>query len=353
MTELYDVLTEGRIPSYDEEIYKKIKDNWDRISKPIDSMGAFEDIISRIGAIQGRIDPGVRKNAVLVFAADNGIVEEGVSQSGQEITAICADGIADMRRSVSVMAESLSVDVKVIDVGVAKELTSPNIIREKIRRGSRSFLHEPAMTGEETMRALNAGYKRVKECADSGYDLVGIGEIGIGNTTTASAVTTALLNLPAEAVTGRGAGLNDEGLRRKIGIIDRCVKKYGLGGDPLRVLETVGGYDIAAMAGACIGGAVCKIPVILDGFISNVAALVSERLVEGTGKYLIASHLSGERAAGIILNELGLEPVINARMALGEGTGAVMMMGLIKTADAVYEHCNTFTQDGIEQYRRL
>ncbi len=354
MAGIEDVLRQGYVPSYDKGLYNSIKDKWDRVSKPIDSMGVFEEITSRIGAIQGREKPGVVKNVILVFASDNGIVAEGVSQSGQEITAICADGIADMKRSVSVMAESIKADVKLIDLGVAFELASPNISNEKIRKSSRNFMLEPAMTREETVKAINVGFSHVKESADAGYDLVGIGEIGIGNTTTSSALASILLSLPAEDVTGRGAGLDDKGLARKTEVIDTCVRKYNLtSDDPLKALETVGGYDIAAMVGACIGGAVFGIPIVLDGFISNVAALIAERLVKGTKDYLIASHLSGERAAGLVLKELELAPVIDAHMALGEGTGAVMMMGLLQTANAVYEHCNSFKEDGIEEYKRL
>ena len=354
MLEIEKILNEKSIKSPNEDIFRLIKQRWDSVSKPLDSMGEFETLLSRIGAIQNRTMPTLNRCIALVYAADNGIVSEGVSQAGQEITAICADAIADGKKSVSVMAKANNIEVRLIDVGVNANLSSPNVIDEKIRFGTRDFLIEPAMTEEETLMAMEAGYRQALRCHDEGADAVLIGEIGIGNTTTSSVVAAAFLKKDAEAVTGRGAGLSDEGLRRKIEVINSAVQKYDLqNADPLKVLSIGGGYDIAAMCGTIIGCAVCSMPLILDGMISAAAALVACRLVDGVKDYLLASHCSREGAGKMMLDELGLKPVIYADMALGEGTGAVMMVPLLRTALQVLAECSTFDDDGIEAYKHF
>ena len=335
----------------DKNAYKAVKDHWDKVSKPLDAMGDFEDIICRIGSIQGLENPKVSKNIILTFCSDNGIVDEGVSQCDRSITALCSKDIADGKKSVNVMAKANNIDVLAIDVGIEKKVDTPNIRDCNIRRCSRNFLKERAMTEEETKKAIKVGLDLVRECRKKGYDLIGIGEMGIGNTTTSSAVAAALLMLPASEVTGKGAGLSGEGLIRKVSVVREAIDKYDLyGAGTLEVLSAVGGYDIAAMAGVCIGGAVYKMPIVLDGVISNVAALVAERLLRGTREYLIASHKSGEDWAEVILKELNLKPVIDAKMALGEGTGAVMMISLIKTAYEVFSSCSDFETVGMEAY---
>lgn len=350
-TSIEEALRVGVIATYNQKIYKDVKNRWDKLSKPLDALGDFEDIISKIGAILESTVPRTDKITTLVFASDNGIVGRGISQAGQEITAICADAIADMKKSVSVMAMANNIQVKVIDVGVNAVLKSDAVIDKKVRMGSRDFLTEEAMTREEVMMALSAGFDAVYEEKIQGTDVICVGEIGIGNTTTSSAIAAAILKVPAAVVTGRGAGLSDEGLATKIQVIDQGIAKYDLyGKNAFDILKAVGGYDIAALAGAMIGGAVYGMPIILDGMISAAAALVAENLVRGVSNYLIASHSSKESACGRMLSEIGLKPVIDANMALGEGTGAVMMASLIKTANEVLLRCSSFEEDGIEAY---
>lgn len=351
MTDIREIVGKGYIEGYSLDIYRDVKDRWDKVSKPLDSMGAFEDIISEIGAIQGTKDVRVDKNVILVFGADNGVVAQGISQADQSITALCVSDIADGKKSVNVMAKAAGIDVWAVDVGVADDMKSNKVIDRKIRRGTRDFSIERAMTEEETWKALQTGFDMVSKCRKEGFDMVGIGEMGIGNTTTSSAVTASLLMMPAFDVTGRGAGLSDDGLMRKVNVIDAAIEKYNLyGADTFKVLSAVGGYDIAAMAGCCIGGAYYHVPIVLDGVISNVAALVAERLIRGVREYIIASHRSRETAADEIFHELNLRPVIDADMALGEGTGAVMMISLIKTAYEVLSNCLDFDEVGMEAY---
>ena len=341
------------ITGYDKELYSRIKLGWDHVAKPLDSMGTFEEVLSEIGAIQGQLIPAVSKSCILVCCADNGIVEEGVSQSGQEITAICADNIANGRSSVAIMAKQTGTDIHAVDIGINGDAQIPNVRNLKVRKGTRNFLKEPAMTESEVLQALRTGMELVREHREQGYTILGIGEMGIGNTTTASAVTAALLNLPAGEVTGRGAGLDDRKLNHKIQVIRQALEQWNLSEkSAFEILRTVGGLDIACMAGICIGGALWHVPVVLDGFISLAAALAACRMVPGAREYLIASHSGKEPAMQKIEKELELSPVIYAKMALGEGTGAVLMLSLLKTANAVYESSCSFDDAGIGQYQR-
>ena len=220
-------MEELSVTGFDRGIYRQVKAKWDAVAKPLDSLGRFEEFLCRIGAIQGSVLPKVNKSRVIVCCADNGIVEEGVSQCGQEVTAICAENIAGGRSSVAVMAKQAGIDILCVDVGINSEGALQGVRNLKIRRGTRNFLKEPAMTFEETERAIQTGMNLVKESQDAGYEILAVGEMGIGNTTTSSAVTAAILRLPAETVTGRGAGLDDKGLLRKREVIRQALQNYG------------------------------------------------------------------------------------------------------------------------------
>jgi len=375
------------VTGYDRRTYRQVKAKWDAVAKPLDGMGRFEELLSRVGAIQGNVIPKVTKSRVIVCCADNGVVEEGVSQCGQEVTAICAESIANGRSSVAIMAEQADVDVLCVDVGIASDKAINGVRNEKIRKGTGNFLREPAMTADETEKAIQTGINLVRESLEAGYEILGIGEMGIGNTTTSSAVTAALLRLPAEIVTGRGAGLDEKGLQRKRAVIRKALETYGFYAEreilsnevakigieldkksagekaypeketererALKVLAAVGGLDLACLAGICLGGAKYHVPIVLDGFISLAAALVACRIEPLTKEFLIPSHSGKEPAVKAIEAELGLSPVIYAKMALGEGTGAVMMLQLLKTANAVLERSTSFEAAGIEQYERF
>ncbi len=341
------------IDTPDEEIYRKVLQNWDSIAKPLDGMGRFEKITAQIGAITGTDEIDISRKAVLIMCADNGIVEEKVSQSGQEVTAAVAEQMGKGLSSVGRMAALIGADTIPIDIGINRKELISGVLDRKIRCGTRNFRNEPAMTEEETVRAIMTGIETVAECKEKGYRLLATGEMGIGNTTTSSAVTAALLQCSAEDVTGRGAGLSDERLVYKRRIIAESIEKYELAGaEPFPVLQTVGGFDIAGLAGVCIGGALYHIPIVLDGVISMTAALAAERMVPGTAHYLIASHRGKEPAVERLARELGVTPVIDGEMALGEGTGAVMMMSLLDMALSVYHGKTLFSDIRVEQYER-
>lgn len=348
-----ETLYKLKLEEPDNKINKKVLKNWDSIAKPLDGMGRFETIIAQIGSILGTDEMDITKKAVIIMCADNGIVEEGVSQSGQEVTAAVAAQMGKGASSVGKMAAEAGVDTIPVDIGISGKEQIAGVLDKKVRPGTRNFSKEPAMTREETVRAIFTGIEIVEACKRKGYQILATGEMGIGNTTTSSAVAAALLRCGTDEVTGRGAGLCDEKLQRKKQIITEAVKKYRLyETDPLTVLETVGGLDIAGLAGVCIGGGVFRIPIVLDGVISMVAALLSERIVQGTIRYLIPSHKGKEPAVEKLMKELKLEPVIDGQMALGEGTGAVMMLSLLEMALCVYRKRTLFSDIKVEQYER-
>ena len=287
----------------------------------------------------------IHKKGVLIFCADNGIVEEGVTQSGQEVTLAVAKSMARKGSSVCKMAQSIGAETIPVDIGINSEESIPGVLDRKVRPGTRNFLKEPTMTEEETVRAIVTGIKLVQDCKEKGYGLLATGEMGIGNTTTSSAVTAALLQCEAGEVTGRGAGLTDQGLTRKQQVVRTALETYDLWhADAFTVLQTVGGLDIAGLTGMCIGGALWHIPIVLDGVISMAAALVAE--------HLFPSHLGKEPAAVKLADALQLSPVIHAGMALGEGTGAVMMFTLLDMAMSIYGQSATFSEIAVEQYKR-
>ncbi len=337
----------------DKEIYKKVLENWDQIAKPLDGMGRFETLIAQIGAILGTEEIDISKKAVIIMCADNGIVEEGVSQSGQEVTAAVAKQMAKGASSVGKMAAVIGADTIPVDIGIGTKEQISGVLDRKIRCGTRNFRITPAMTGKEAISAIFTGIEMVEDCKQKGYHILATGEMGIGNTTTSSAMAAALLGCEADAVTGRGAGLCDEKLCHKRQIITEAIEKYKLyEAKPLKILETVGGLDIAGLAGVCIGGGIFHMPVVLDGVISMTAALLAERLVPGTIQYLIPSHKGKEPAVERLMRELRLEPVIDAGLALGEGTGAVMMFSLLDMVLSVYQGKTLFSDIQVKPYER-
>lgn len=332
----------------DYEIAAKVKEIWNNVIKPIDSMGEFESLLCKIGAIAKTSNISLSKKAVIVMCADNGIAEEGVSKAPQEVTALIAASMAKRQSCVCRMAQYVNAQMKVVDIGINADMQNHDLIHRKIGYGTKNFANCPAMTEAEAWQAIQVGVELMKHCKDEGYEIVAMGEMGIGNTTTSSAVAAALLDCSVEAVTGAGSGLSLPHVKLKQELIQRALNHYQFQpAETLRILASVGGYDIAGLAGVCIGGALYGIPVVVDGVISAAAALVAQRLVPGVKEFLIPSHMSREPAAELILRELGLQPLLHADMALGEGTGAVMMLSLLDMALAVYTSQVSLDQLGI------
>ena len=357
-----------QIRPVDQEAVCAAQKRWDSIAKPLHSLGKMEKIVMQIAGITGSADVRLDKRALVAMCADNGVVEEGVTQTGQEVTAIVAENFLKGDTSACVMCRQCGTDVFPVDVGMASDTKVPSDL--KVMMGTRNMTKEPAMAYEEAVQGIEAGIEMVRRLKEQGYRLIATGEMGIGNTTTSSAVASVLLNRSVEEMTGRGAGLSGEGLKRKIDAIKRAVKlnepKRKIDAikravklnepdpsDPVDVLAKVGGLDIAGMAGVFIGGAVYRIPVVIDGFISCVAALVAQRISPLTKDYMIASHVSREPAAAMILEALEKEAVLHGEMCLGEGSGAVALFPFIDMGLAVYESMSTFEEIKVEQYEEL
>ena len=325
---------------------------WNSIAKPLHSLGKLEDHIMQIAALTGDTDVNLNRKALIVMCADNGVVEEGVTQTGQKVTAIVAENFLTCNTSAAIMCKKAGVDIFPIDIGMAADTKVP---RYKTANGTANMTKGPAMTRMQALQAILTGIHQVKEKKEAGYKIIATGEMGIGNTTTSSMLVAALTGRTAEEVTGRGAGLNDAGLLRKQQVIAQALEKYEKeirSEHALSMLAAFGGLDIAGMAGVCIGGALYHVPVVLDGLISSVAALVAERIVPGVREFVLPSHLSKEPAAKWIAEELKLHPVIDAGLGLGEGTGAVMLFSLLDLALALYEDQTTFDTMEIAQYER-
>ena len=341
------------------EFFSQIKRNWDAVAKPLDSLGKFEAVVAKIGAVQKTLHPKLEKTACIVFCADNGIVEEGVSQSDKSVTRICAENIAQGKTAVGIMARRTGTEIIAVDIGIDSDDVPRGLLDRKIRKGTRNFLKESAMTAEETEKAIETGMNLVRGFVQQNYGVLCVGEMGIGNTTTSAAVASLLLGKNPAELAGRGAGLSDEGLRRKISVIQKAAEKHAeISGAPFKVLASVGGFDIAGMVGVFLGAKKYGMPVILDGVISMVAALVAEKIESGVTDYLIGSHKSREPAAALIMKELGIDAPLDADMALGEGSGAVLMLGILQTIIDVYENSLRFGVSGsgvsgIEQYKRF
>lgn len=354
---------------------------WDKIAKPIDGLGILEQDISRICGVY-RSPSGenlmqrLQKRAIAVFCGDHGVTCEGVTQTGSEVTAAAAHNIARGNSSLGKMAAQARADIFVVDVGIASyvdanrsdiliDLKPGRIYRRKAAHGTENLLRKAAMTDEQCREAIETGINVAKDLAEQGYGILAAGEMGIGNTTSAAVLTALLLGLDENEVTGRGAGLSDEKLSRKIEVvrsaaerIRTCItdqKDAELCTDPnttFRILCEGGGFEIAAMAGLFIGGAKYGVPVIIDGAVSAAAAVIAARLDARVRTNCIASHVSRERSAQALLAELGQTAPITADLALGEGTGAALLLPMLDQAAAVYAQMPTFEEYGITAYQR-
>lgn len=325
---------------------------WDAIAKPLHGLGRLEDMVVKIAALTGSPEVAVDRRAVVVLCADNGVVAEGVTQTDASVTAAMAGQIAGHRSSVCKMAAAAGAEVFAVDMGMLRPVEG--VPGCHIADGTGNIARGPAMTAGQACRAIAYGMELVREYARQGYQLLATGEMGIGNTTTSSALTSVLLDLPVEEVTGRGAGLSDEGLERKRRAIERAIRVNRPDPrDPLDVLAKLGGFDIAGMVGLFLGGALYRVPIVIDGLISAVAALTAARLCPNSRCAMLASHASAEPACAAILKELELDALLYAGMKLGEGTGAVCVMPLLDLALSVYHGSAAFRDTEIGQYREL
>jgi nicotinate-nucleotide--dimethylbenzimidazole phosphoribosyltransferase len=289
------------------------------------------------------------------MCADNGIVEENVTQTDSSITYTVAKNMAENSSNVNLMAKLSNADSFTVDIGMNATVEDGlNIIDRKVSHGTKNFLKAPAMTMEQCTQAILTGIEMVEMVKSKGYNIIATGEMGIGNTTTSSALVSVLLGVEPSLVTGKGAGLSNSGLKRKIEVIQEGIAKHHPDSNsPLEVLSKLGGYDICGMVGVFLGGAIYRIPIVIDGLISAVSALIAYRLSPSTLDYMLPSHIGTEPAMKLVMQELGLNPIIHANMHLGEGTGAVCMFPILDMAMNVYNSNRTFESIGMEAYKEL
>lgn len=324
--------------------------HWASLAKPLGGLGALETLLEDAAALTGTAQFDFSRRAVAVLCADNGVVAQGVSQTDQSVTRTVAENLAARRTSVCRMAQAAHCDVLPVDMGIAGAPV-PGVRDCRIAAGTADFTKGSAMTRAEAVEAIGRGIALTRQFAAEGYGLVATGEMGIGNTTTSSAVAAVLLAQPVQTMTGRGAGLSDAGLARKVEAIRRGIACNAPDpDDALDVLSKLGGFDIAGLCGMFLGGALAGVPVLMDGFISGVAALCAVRLCPAASKAVFASHCSTEPAARLVLEALGKTPLLTAGLHLGEGTGAVASIPLWDMALAVYEGCYSFAEGGIAPY---
>ena len=342
----------SQIKHPDADAMAKARTRLDSLTKPPGSLGTLEDIAVTLAGISGEVFFDARKRCVIIMASDNGVVEEGVASAPQAVTCSQTLSIAKGLAGVSVIAGQFNTDLIIVDIGVNADIDHPLVRNRKIRKSTWNIAKQNAMTYDEAVRAILTGTETAVDAVKDGYRLLGAGEMGIGNTTTSSAVLCALAGVPVEQAAGKGAGLREDAFRHKIDVIKKSLKNNNPNpADPIDVLAKVGGFDIAAMAGVYIGGAYTRTPVVIDGFISMVAALAASRINPVVREYMIASHASYEPGFAHAARAVGIEPCLHMNMRLGEGSGCPIMFAVIDAACAVIRNMGTFEQANIgEEY---
>ncbi len=344
----------NQIEPLDETALDAAWAHWDSLCKPLRGMGRLEEMVVQLAGIYGSARIGniaEQKPVVVIMGADNGVVAEGVSQTGSEVTAQVLENMGERKSSVCIMAREMGIEVIPVNIGMFVDGKHPRIWNRVIRYGTGDIAKEAAMTRDEAVKAIETGIQVVKDLYGAGHRMIITGEMGIGNTTPSSAMAAVLLGKDVAEVTGRGAGLSSTGLEHKIEVIRRAIEENQPDQeDILDVLSKVGSLDIAGMIGCYIGGAIVRVPVLIDGFISSVAAYCAAKLAPACKAYMVPTHCSAEPAGRMMLDALDMTAPIQAGMHLGEGTGAVTAYSLYQYALALYNGLPSFAEGNVEEY---
>jgi nicotinate-nucleotide--dimethylbenzimidazole phosphoribosyltransferase len=346
--ELYEK-TKAGIKSAFEESMKEAAERLDKLAKPIGSLGKLEELAVKISGMTGKQSSSFEKKVTIIMASDNGVVEEGVSACPQEVTAIQTINFLKGVTGVCVLSKHAGADIRVVDIGIGSDLEYPGLIKRKIRKGTSNMAKGPAMSKVEAVTAIETGIEMVTQLISEGYSLFGTGEMGIGNTSTSSAVVMSFLGCGADAAVGKGAGLTEESFNIKKSVIERAltVNKPDPK-DPIDVLAKVGGFDIAGMTGCFLGAAYHRVPVVIDGLISAAAALAAYRINPDVKDFMIASHCSEEPGYELVVREIGLKPMLDLNMRLGEGSGCPLAFNIIEAAEVIISEMATLEEAMIE-----
>lgn len=341
-----------KIKPVDRALLEPAQLRLDNLTKPRGSLGRLEDFASRVVAITGKENPDLSRKVILTMAGDHGVTEENVSAYPQAVTAQMIYNFLSGGAAINVLARHVGAKVIIVDMGVAAELKPhPDLVSKKVSPGTRNFARGPAMTREEAIRSLEAGIEVVESVnAGDGIDILGTGDMGIGNTTASSAIAAAITGKPVPDVTGRGTGIDDQTYARKVNVIQKALDVNAPDPkDPIDVLAKVGGYEIGGLAGAILAGAANRIPIVIDGFISSVAALIAVEIKPTVKEYLFAAHKSVEIGHKAVLDRMELTPILDLSMRLGEGTGGALGMNLIEAGVKILNEMASFDEAGVSK----
>ena len=334
------------IPPLDAAAMAAARKRQAQLAKPPGSLGRLEDLSVQLAGITGKVHNEIAKKHLLVFAADNGVVAEGVTSAPQSVTLLQTVNLTRHKTGASTLCRHFGCEITVCDVGVNAEIQEPKVLNRKIAYGTQNIAHGPAMKREQALQAIRTGFALAQA---TNADVIGIGEMGIGNTTTSAAVLSVLLDADVEVVTGRGGGITDESFQKKKQVIKTAIAiNHPDKNDVIDVLSKVGGFDLAAMCGAFLGCAAKRCPVVIDGFISAVAALCAYKLCPAAAQYFIPSHASYEIGYKLAMDVMGLQPIFLLGMRLGEGSGCPLAFEVLRAACAIINDMATFDQAGID-----
>lgn len=342
--------TLNAIKPLNKEVQKEAMEYIDGLIKPIGSLGKLETIAAQIAGITGKVKGNeMKKRGIIAMCADNGVHAEGVAVAPQEVTTLMAKAMAAGGSGMTVFAKEAGAEYFLVDVGINSDDVISGVIRKKIAHGTANFAKGPAMSREDCVKAIEIGIEMVQDLVDKGYDIIGTGELGMGNTSSSSCVLVALTGISMDEAVGKGAGLTDEAHQHKKDVLNRALEVNKPDkNDPIDVLAKVGGFDIAGLVGVYLGAAACRKPVVVDGFISAAAALAAVKLCPVASDYMITSHCSAEPGFVAMMDALGKKPMLMLDMRLGEGSGCPMAFHVVDQALAMINHMATFAEATID-----
>ncbi|MGG7177031.1 nicotinate-nucleotide--dimethylbenzimidazole phosphoribosyltransferase [Clostridium paraputrificum] len=321
----------------------------DSLAKPLGSLGRLEDIVVKLAGITGKVYNKIENKCVIIMSSDNGVVEEGVASAPQYVTLAQTKNFIKGKTGVAALSKTNNTKLMVVDIGINSDEKINGVINRKISKGTKNIFKEDAMTYRQAEEGITIGIEMVKKAKEEGYHIIGVGEMGIGNTTTSAAVLSALINCEIEEVVGKGGGVTEEAFNKKKHVVRTAIESKDIDrNDPIDIIAKVGGYDIAGMTGVFLGAAYYRMPVVIDGFISVVAALCATRLNENVKDFCIPSHKSEEIGYNLAMKELGLSPILNLGMRLGEGSGCPIAFSVIEFAISMMENMATFEEGEID-----
>ncbi|MFP4604012.1 MAG: nicotinate-nucleotide--dimethylbenzimidazole phosphoribosyltransferase [Bacteroidales bacterium] len=342
---------EFSITKPNQEIVKNLQKKTDNKTKPQGSLGKLEEIAIKTGLIQQTETPELNKPHILVFSADHGIASEGVSSFPQEVTQQMVHNFVNGGAAINVFARQNNICIKIVDAGVKGELpenTRKQILNHKMGNGTRNFLHEPAMTIEQCQEAIHTGAKVTQECYENGCNIIGFGEMGIGNTSSSAVLMHLITGMPMQTCIGKGTGLDEKGLQKKQKILEQAIEKFDNNNDPLNILAHFGGFELAMITGAFLQAASLKMTILVDGFNVTAALLIAHKMHPAVLDYCIFTHQSDEKGHKKMLEYLNAEPILNLGMRLGEGTGAALAYPIVNSAVNFFNLMASFEDAGVE-----